>query len=103
MTGFAALAPVSRIDRRVVDAVLPLRCLGCGVIVDQLGALCPDCWSGLELVSDPQCATCGLPFGHDGGPDALCGGCLAHPPAFVRARSALRYNDLAAPRRHKAG
>ncbi|MDG2482801.1 MAG: ComF family protein, partial [Alphaproteobacteria bacterium] len=33
---------------------------------------------------------------HAEGPGALCGGCLAHPPAFDLARSALRYNDMAA-------
>jgi len=48
------------------------------------------------MIASPYCASCGLPFGHDEGPDAICGGCLAHPPAFDEARSALRYNDLAA-------
>ena len=82
--------------RRIVDLALPLRCLACGAIVEGAGALCPVCWSGLELISAPQCVCCGLPFRHDPGPDAVCGGCMARPPAFDRARSALRYNDLAA-------
>ncbi len=90
------LAGFGDIGRRVVDTVLPLRCLACGAIVDEIGALCPACWTGLELIAAPVCASCGLPFGHDGEPGAVCGGCLAHPPAFDRARAALRYNDLAA-------
>ena len=82
-------------SRRVLDTVLPLRCLACGTIVE-MGALCLECWQGLELIGAPLCARCGLPFDHDEGPDALCGGCLAREPAFDRARSALRYNDLSA-------
>jgi ComF family protein len=91
----AWLAPLRWTGKRLLDTILPLRCLGCGVIVDS-GALCTACWSDLDQISAPVCACCGLPFGHEEGPDALCGGCLANPPAFNRARAALRYNDLAA-------
>jgi ComF family protein len=91
----AWLAPLRWTGKRLLDTILPLRCLGCGEIVDS-GALCTACWSILDQISAPMCASCGLPFGHDEGPDAVCGGCLANPPAFNRARAALRYNDLVA-------
>jgi ComF family protein len=87
--------PLRATGKRLLDTLLPLRCLGCGVVVET-GALCTACWSGLDHIAAPACARCGLPFGHDEGPDALCGGCLAEPPAFDRARAALRYNDLSA-------
>jgi ComF family protein len=91
----ALLAPLRWTGKRLLDTILPLRCLGCGLIVES-GALCPACWSDLDQISAPVCACCGLPFSHDEGPDTICGGCLANPPAFDWARAALRYNDLAA-------
>ncbi len=95
MGGMHLAGPMRATGKRLLDIVLPLRCLSCGVIVDS-GALCPACWSELDHISAPACSRCGLPFGHDEGSDAVCGGCLASPPAFDRARAALRYNDLAA-------
>lgn len=82
--------------RQALDTVLPPRCIGCGAIVGAQTALCAVCWPGLDLLTAPQCARCGLPFDFDMGPDALCGGCAASPPAYDRARAALRYNDLSA-------
>lgn len=82
--------------RLALDAVLPPRCIACGDLVGAGTALCGPCWTGLELIAAPHCARCGLPFAYDQGPDALCGGCAASPPAFDRARQALRYNDLSA-------
>lgn len=82
--------------RRGVDAVLPPRCLACGTIVLQQDGLCASCWPGLDFISTPRCACCGLPFDWDHGLEALCAGCIAQPPAFERARAALRYNDTIA-------
>jgi len=93
MTLASALRATGRL---ALDAVLPPRCIACGDIVGAGTALCGACWPGLELIAAPQCARCGLPFAFDQGPDALCGGCAANPPAFDRARQALRYNDLSA-------
>ncbi len=82
--------------RQALDAVLPPRCIACGAIVGAGTALCADCWPGLDLITAPHCARCGLPFDFDMGADALCGACAATPPAYDRARAALRYNDLSA-------
>jgi ComF family protein len=65
---------VAHVARRALDVVLPPQCLGCGVVVDSLGSLCPACWRGLVLPGPPQCARCGLPL-------------------FERARAALSYDD----------
>ena len=78
--------------RVVLDAVLPPLCLGCNEIVGTSGSLCPTCWQGFTFIAAPHCARCGYPFAEDLGGDALCGGCLAHPPRYHRARAALVYD-----------
>ena len=79
--------------RRAVDIVLPPRCLGCGALVGELGAVCPSCWSGIDFITAPMCHCCGLPFDYDEGPDAICGDCTRRPPLYGHARSAMIYND----------
>lgn len=79
--------------QRALDTILPPRCLGCGVVIDRQGALCPPCWNGIDFLSAPLCAVCGLPFEIDVGPDAVCGACLRAPPAFDQARAVMRYAD----------
>lgn len=97
MTGIAsALRGVRQAGRLALDTVLPPRCLACGELVDRQGQLCAVCWPGLDFIARPYCATCGLPFAYDMGPDAICGACAAETTAFDKARAALVYNDLAA-------
>jgi ComF family protein len=58
------------------------------------GALEPDLWAKLQFLSDPVCARCGTPFEIAVDPGQVCGACLAHPPAYGRARAALVYGDV---------
>lgn len=77
----------------VLDLLLPPRCLGCGAAVEIQGRLCATCWSALVFLAPPQCRSCGYPLPHVL-PDApLCPACAAEPPAFDRARAALRYDE----------
>ena len=78
---------------RFLDGLLPPRCLGCGVETPSAASLCRDCWSKLDFISSPCCAQCGLPFELEAPPGSLCGACLRTPPAYARARSALRYDE----------
>ncbi|MET1026624.1 MAG: ComF family protein [Dongiaceae bacterium] len=78
---------------RLVDAVLPPRCLKCGTLVDALGSLCPDCWPLLRFLAPPCCARCGFPFEHDLGEGAICAACTAQPPRYARARAVLAYDE----------
>jgi ComF family protein len=79
----------------VLDVMLPPRCLACGATVESQGRLCADCWRSLTFLAPPQCRLCGYPLPH-ALPDApLCGACAVAPPAFDRARAALRYDDAA--------
>ena len=81
--------------RALCDMVLPPRCPACGVITDGDGRFCADCFGGLDFIGAPQCDGCGVPFAYDRGADALCGACLAEPPAWRRARAALAYQGPA--------
>lgn len=82
-----------RAGARALDAVLPPRCLRCGVTVDGVGALCPDCWSQMAFLGAPHCACCGYPFEFEMAPGALCAACMRERPAFDRARAVLRYDE----------
>lgn len=78
--------------RHLVDAVLPPRCLKCGMLVSSPESLCAACWLGLRFLSEPCCACCGYPFEIDVTDGALCASCSATPPLYGRARAALAYD-----------
>lgn len=84
-----------RAGATVLDAVLPPRCMACGTLVGENGALCAACWSELSFITEPQCLQCGYPFEIDFGEPIRCGACLARPPAVDRARAAVAYDDPA--------
>ncbi len=108
-TGVRAAAGLLQPLARALDLVLPPRCLGCGVLVEDQGALCPACWSGITFLAEPLCRRCGLPFAYDGaagdgavrggavGAELECGACLAEPPPFERARAVMRYDNGSRP------
>src|SRR5579875_1175796 len=96
IVSMSALAPATGLRRardRLLDFLLPPRCLGCGVPVAAAGTLCTACWRGITFLGAPCCACCGYPFDFDLGPGGLCGACLAAAPQFDRARAAMRYDD----------
>lgn len=80
-----------------LDVVLPPRCFACGEIVATQGQLCASCWPGVNFITEPCCDKCGLPFEFHTTHLNHCGACLAHPPAFDQARSALHYDDGSRP------
>lgn len=81
---------------RLVDAVIPPRCLQCGEVVANTGALCAQCFDKISFITSPFCQFCGVPFSDSylENPDSLtCGACAQNPPAFERARAVIVYND----------
>ena len=84
---------LGRLPGRVLDALLPPQCLGCGAMVDAPGSLCATCWDRVVFLGPPQCAACGLPFAYSLGEGALCGACSRRQPVFERARAAIAYDD----------
>lgn len=87
-----ALSKILAILGRALDMLLPPRCPLCRSRIIEHGHLCAGCWTELDLVADPKCERCGLPFAHES--DGLqCGACLAHPPAFDGAVAPALYKD----------
>lgn len=83
--------------RLALDALLPPRCLACGVIVGDDGGLCAACWSCVAFIAEPVCDCCGAPLPYDS-PDrsvgaTLCADCATARPIYARARAALVYDD----------
>lgn len=79
--------------KRVLDVVLPPRCLSCGTTVTGDGGLCGECWEAVSFLSAPLCSCCGYPFEFEAGDDVLCGQCLRRHPVFDRARAAFAYDE----------
>jgi ComF family protein len=79
----------------VLDLLLPARCLACGAAVESQGRLCAACWRSLTFLVPPQCRVCGYPLPHAQAEAPLCGRCAVAPPAYDRARAALRYDEKA--------
>src|SRR5277367_2894766 len=59
-----------------------------------LPRLCPACWSKLSFISRPYCERLGIPFVYDPGPGILSMEAIADPPAYNRARAAVRFDDV---------
>lgn len=86
-----------RFGGRLLDALLPPRCLGCRAAVDRQGGICAACWSGLAFLGPPLCACCGRPFEVATPEGTVCGDCLRDPPPFEAARAGLVYDDASRP------
>jgi ComF family protein len=80
--------------RLAVDVALPQLCAACREPVDGAG-LCPACWRKLAFIAPPYCERLGIPFPFDDGPGLLSMEAIADPPAYDRARAAVRYDDIA--------
>jgi ComF family protein len=84
-----------RVLRHALDAVLPPLCPACRVPLGDGVGLCAACWSKLSFIEPPYCARLGIPFTYDPGPGLLSMEAIANPPAYDRARAAVRYDDIA--------
>ncbi len=72
---------------------LPQLCAACREPVDGKG-LCPACWSKLSFITRPYCERLGIPFVYDPGPGILSMQAIAQPPAYHRARAAVRFDEI---------
>ncbi|MGF1611264.1 MAG: ComF family protein [Kiloniellales bacterium] len=84
---------VRALPGRVLDLLLPPRCLACGAAIERSGALCPGCWEQVRFIAPPCCAFCGYPFDFEMGPEALCPACTREAPLFDRARAVMAYDE----------
>jgi ComF family protein len=80
--------------RLALDVALPTLCVCCREPVDGEG-VCAECWAKLSFIAPPYCPRLGIPFVYDPGPELLSMEAIANPPAYQRARAAVRYDDVA--------
>jgi ComF family protein len=76
---------------RIIDAVLPARCLICRQPAQFGLALCSSCHAELPY-NDTSCAHCAQPLTAQG---MVCGHCQQSPPHYNHAFSPLLYKDQA--------
>jgi ComF family protein len=79
--------------RATLDLALPTLCPACREPVEGRG-LCPACWSKLSFITRPYCERLGIPFVYDPGPGILSMEAIADPPAYNRARAAVRFDEI---------
>jgi ComF family protein len=93
---FARIAHLGHaVLRAALDAVLPPLCASCRAPIADAGGLCPSCWARMSFLAPPWCERLGIPFVYDPGPGVLSMEAIADPPAYDRARAAVRYDDVA--------
>src|SRR6202030_28687 len=80
--------------RLALDIALPTLCVACREPVAGEG-VCAACWAKLSFIAPPFCPRLGIPFVYDPGPGLLSMQAIAAPPAYQRARAAVRYDDVA--------
>jgi len=84
----------SHAAKLALDVALPTLCVACREPVDGDG-VCAACWAKLSFIAPPFCPRLGIPFVYDPGTDMLSMEAIANPPAYARARAAVRYDDVA--------
>src|SRR5271168_1286354 len=84
---------VRAVLRTTLDLALPPLCPACRAPVEGRG-LCPACWSKLSFITRPYCERLGIPFVYDPGPGILSMEAIADPPAYNRARAAVRFDEI---------
>jgi ComF family protein len=85
---------LAALPRLALDMALPTLCVSCREPVAGEG-VCAACWAKLSFIAPPFCPRLGIPFVYDPGPDLLSMEAIARPPAYQRARAAVRYDDVA--------
>jgi ComF family protein len=84
----------SHAAKLALDIALPTLCVACRDPVEGEG-VCANCWAKMSFIAPPFCPRLGIPFVYDPGPDLLSMEAIANPPAYARARAAVRYDDVA--------
>ena len=84
----------SHAAKLALDIALPTLCVACREPVEGEG-VCSACWAKLSFIAPPLCPRLGIPFVYDPGPEMLSMEAIASPPAYARARAAVRYDDVA--------
>jgi ComF family protein len=90
----ACRAGLHQVARMALDIALPTLCVACREPVNGEG-VCANCWAKLSFIAPPLCPRLGIPFVYDPGPGLLSMEAISDPPAYGRARAAVRYDEVA--------
>jgi ComF family protein len=81
--------------RYLINFVYPPRCAACArrLPLESDRRVCAECLAGIERLSEPLCAVCGIPVEVTTNEDrhGWCRGCTESPPYFSAARAVTRY------------
>lgn len=85
-----------RLLQELLLFVYPPTCAGCALPLspESNDSFCLECQENLELIGQPYCPVCGMPFLGEGPSSHLCGDCLSDIYHFDRARAAGIYRGL---------
>lgn len=85
-------AKTNPIVQATLNLVFPPRCVSCEAETEAAHTLCHPCFAQLQLIGEPHCESCGLPFEFDLGQGARCSFCLHDAPRYYQARTAMQYD-----------
>ena len=57
-----ALGIKMKIFQKIINAILPPRCIKCGEILSDNNGLCSKCFNEISFITEPYCQKCGRPF-----------------------------------------
>lgn len=82
--------------KKLLNLILPPKCMCCGHIIHDENGLCADCFQKLTFITTPYCKRCGLPFENVmGNKKLLCVKCAQEKrPVLQMSRSALKYDSF---------
>ena len=83
--------------QKIIDMILPPRCLLCGKILSGENGLCEECFTKINFISEPICKKCGRPvLAADSVPS--CPACINDIKSpFRMSRSRVHYDDASRP------
>lgn len=80
----------------LLQLIYPDQCVLCDTPVEEGGALCGRCWSGVPFIFGLVCDLCGVPLpGEDDNQPVHCDDCLSLARPWSQGRAALIYKDQA--------
>lgn len=78
--------------QKIIDIVLPPRCLLCGKIISGENGLCAECFSKINFISYPICKRCGYPISN-GFEGMNCPNCINNTKSPFSMQRAMVYYD----------
>lgn len=87
---------MKNILKKILNIILPPRCLHCGKTVLSAHTLCENCFDKINFITVPYCKICGMPFENEVDANLLktCAECASKKRITRMNRSALIYDDF---------